>query len=149
MLCCAKAKGTTSKDRISGLLRKPCKCVSGDCYKPLHKPDVSSFLQSLEKLGKREQDAVLFLACGSNIMGADGEAEKRRREYYVLGQPMKRVCTEHLLGVGPGRTDKVGGIDMRYGQRGTRPSQLTASIDAFCCVLYNSIAEPLPDKIHG
>ena len=71
----------------------------------------------------------------------------KRRDYLLLGHPVRRVCMEHLLGISSHRTDRIGCIDMRFRQHPTKPSELTASIDAFCCVMYNSIAEPLPDKL--
>ena len=134
------------KDRIAGLLRKPCECASGDCYKPLHKPDVISFLSSFEKLSKREQDSVLFLACGSSEMCL---GQPKQREYFLMGHPMKRGCMEQILGISSHRTDRIGSLDQRFGKHPTKPSELTASIDAFCCILYNSIAEPLPDRFSG
>ena len=133
-----------AKGRIDALLRRPCKCSSGACYKQLHKPDVVHFLQTFQKLGKREQDAVLFLACGTDTFGGSGPT--KRREYYVLGNHMKRSCMEHLLGISSHRTDRIGTLDLRYGGCLARPTELTASIVSFCCIVYNSIAEPLPDR---
>lgn len=127
------------KDRISGVLSKPCKCREGTCFESFKLHEVKSFLDHFQKLEKREQDAVLFLACQDASTG-------NRREYHFLGRHVKRACFEQVLGISSHRTDRVGHIDMRYGPRATKPSELTASIDTFCMVLYNSIAEPLPNK---
>ena len=135
------------KERIAALLQNPCKCASGKCYKPFHKPDLTTFLDTFQKLGKREQDTVLFLALGSDLPNVSMSGSSKRRDYLLLGHPVRRVCMEHLLGISSHRTDRIGCIDMRFGQHPTKPSELTASIDAFCCVMYNSIAEPLPDKL--
>ena len=64
-------------------------------------------------------------------------------EHYI--HYMKRVCLESFLGLSSDCDDRIGALDMRYGPR-PRASKLTASVDAFCMVLYNSVAEPLPDK---
>lgn len=127
------------KDRVQQLLKKPCKCAEGTCFRDIHRPDLQSFLDQFERLHKREQDSVLYMACTSG---------NKRREYFFLGQQMKRSCLEKLLGISSHRMDKVGAgaADMRFGSHPTKPSQLTASIDSFCCVLYNSVAEPLPTK---
>lgn len=62
---------------------------------------------------------------------------------------MKRICFEALLGVSSHRIDKIGVIDQRFGQKDSKPSKLGASIDSFCLILYNSVAEPLPSQLHA
>ena len=93
-------------------------------------------MDQFDKHSKLEQDNLLFLA---------SEMGTGRREFYFLGHYMKRACWEALLGVSSHRVDRIGALDMRYGNR-PRASKLTSSIDAFCMVLYNSVAEPLPNK---
>ena len=102
-------------------------------------------MNQFEKMEKREQDAILFLAFGEQTAAA---SQKNRREFHFLGKYLKRVCFEALLGISSHRVDRVGALDLRYGSH-PRPSPLTASIDSFCMVLYNSVAEPLPNKQHG
>ena len=46
----------------------------------------------------------------------------KRRDYLLLGHPVRRVCMEHLLGISSHRTDRIGCIDMRFGQHPTKPS---------------------------
>lgn len=103
-------------------------------------------MDMFEKQGKREQDAILFLA----LQDQDSmkQISKGRREFHFLGRYMKRICWEALLGLSSHRVDKIGALDMRFGSH-PRPSHLSASIDAFCMVLYNSVAEPLPNKFLG
>ncbi|CAJ1455861.1 unnamed protein product, partial [Effrenium voratum] len=130
------------KDRLSRILSQPCKCREGICYKQFELGDVKVFMDQFEARGKREQDSILFLASNDQA----GTEKKTRKEYYFLGKHLKRQCFETLLGISSHRTDRVGAVDMRFGPRGVKPSHLTASIDAFCIILYNSIAEPLPDR---
>lgn len=68
---------------------------------------------------------------------------------FFLGKYMKRICFEALLGVSAHRIDKIGVIDQRFGQKDSKPSKLGASIDSFCLILYNSVAEPLPSQLHA
>lgn len=136
-----------SKDRIAALIGKPCKCGEGRCFLHLQAQQVKEFLDQFESCGKRDQDTVLFLAyqdCGITL----GKGSQRK-EYRIFGKPIKRICLEKLLGISSHRMDKVGQIDMRYGPHPTKPSELSASVDSFCCVLYNSVAEPLPDRLLG
>lgn len=127
------------KDRISAVLGKPCKCREGKCYSELSKADVTQFLDGFEKLGKLEQDSFLVLACADQSRGM-------KRDYMFLSKAMKRSCFERILGMSSHRLDKLGQPDLRFGHQPTKPTVLTASIDSFCCVLYNSVAEPLPDR---
>ena len=92
---------------------------------------------------KRDQDAVLFLAVGCRV-----QQPASRREFVFLNTPLKRVCFEALLGISSHRTDRIGAIDLRYGKH-DRPPPLMASIDSLAMVLYNSVAEPLPDRFLG
>ena len=91
-------------------------------------------------MSKQDQDAVLFLAAGSQL-----SSSASRREFVFLDKPLKRACFEALVGISSHRTDRIGALDMRFGKH-DRPSPLTASIDSFAMILYNSIAEPLPDR---
>ena len=101
--------------------------------------DVQAFLDAFQAMSKRDQDAALFLAVPK---GAS------RREFVFLSQPMRRACFEKLLGISSHRTDRSGAVDMRYGNH-QRPSTHHASIDSFAMILYNSIAEHLPDRLLG
>lgn len=136
-----------SEERIQGLLSGKCKCTEGRCYGQLRASDVQRFLDQFEQQGKREQDTILCLA----VQDAEGNlwsGGKTRREFYFLGFYLKRVCFEALLGISSHRVDRIGLIDLRFGKQ-MRASQLTASIDSFAMVLYNSVAEPLPHKLPG
>ena len=62
---------------------------------------------------------------------------------------MRRACFESLLGLSSHRVDRIGALDLRFGKRVGAPSALMAGVDAFCIILYNSIAEPLPNKLLG
>ena len=126
-----------SQERLASLLTGTCKCKEGSCYKELSLDEVQHFMDQFEKHTKREQDCILYLAAD---LGTPG-----RREFHFLGHYMKRVCWESLLGLSSHRVDRIGALDMRYGAH-SRASKLTASVDAFCMVLYNSLAEPLPNK---
>jgi hypothetical protein len=96
---------------------------------------------------KRDQDAILFLALQDEEKLKSGNFDRGRREFYFLNRYVKRICFEALLGVSSHRVDKIGAIDLRFGRRPpTGSTPLRSSIDAFCMVLYNSVAEPLPNK---
>ena len=126
--------------RIHNLLNGPCKCKDGTCYANLLKTEVVELLDQFEKRTKLEQDSILFLACSDPL-------QRGRNEYVLLGKHMRRACWEQLMGISSHRVDKIGAVDQRYGSRGGwKQSPLTSSIDSFCMVLYNSIAEPLPTK---
>jgi len=105
---------------------------------------VKHFLDEFEAKDKRDQDSILYLALqDDNSLNCKSQAG--RREFHFLGRYMKRACFEALLGISSHRTDKLGAFDLRYGSH-PRASPLRASIDTFCMVLYNSVAEPLPNK---
>lgn len=127
------------------MLKGPCKCQEGNCFSSLPQRDVKNFLDQFEGLGKRDQDSVLFLASQDSDAAMVGRVT-RRKEYRMFGHDIKRSCLEKLIGISSHRLDKIGQIDMRFGPHPTKPSELSASVDSFCCVLYNSIAEPLPDR---
>ena len=135
-----------SEERLQNLMKIGCKCASVDCYKKLALKYVKDFLDIFESRTKREQDAILYMSCEDNNSSQLGGS--KRSEYYFLGAQLRRQCFEHLLGMSSHRIDKLGSIDMRYKdtKRPSKPSPLTASIDAFVMVLYNSVAEPLPTK---
>ena len=125
---------------MTNLLNNKCKCSSGTCYEPFKLDQVQAFLDTFEERSKRDQDTILALALGAESGGKSG-----RREFNFLGHHLKRGCFESLLGISSHRVDRAGAVDLRYGPS-MRPSQYTASIDSFCLVLYNSVAEPLPDR---
>lgn len=124
--------------RVREILANACKCRSGDCYKALGPAEVLEFLNQFQERTKLEQDAILYLACSDPL-------KRGRHEYHFLGRPMRRQCWETLLGISSHRTDRIGALDERYGNKPMKP-YLTSSIDSFCMVLYNSIAEPLPNR---
>lgn len=126
---------------------KKCKCSQGECYTNMSVKEVKDFLDIFESRTKREQDAILYMACEN-----DGNAVNAQRKAYIfLGRPLRRSCFEALLGLSSHRVDKIGSIDMRYkdAKAPSKPTHLTASIDAFVMILYNSVAEPLPTKFLG
>ena len=131
------------QERLTALLNGKCKCAGGSCYKDFKFDEVKGFLDTFQLISKRDQDSVLFLAVGSRV-----QQPASRREFVFLNKPLKRVCFEASLGISSHRTDRIGAIDMRYGKH-DRPSPLMASIDSFAMVLYNSVAEPLPDRFLG
>ena len=128
------------QDRLTALLSGRCKCREGSCFQRFKIEEVKSFLDTFEMMSKQDQDAVLFLASGSQTSNSAS-----RREFVFLDKPLKRACFEALVGISSHRTDRIGALDMRYGKH-DRASPLAASIDSFAMILYNSIAEPLPDR---
>ena len=133
-----------AQERLAELLRGKCKCRTGDCYSQYRITDVQKFMDMFEERKKREQDAIIFLAVQDGM-----SSTQNRRDYFFLNLPIKRSCFERLLGISSHRLDKAGAIDRRYrdARDPSRPSPLTASVDSFLLVLYNSIAEPLPNKL--
>ena len=127
------------------MLANKCKCAEGTCFKQFTVQAVKSFLDVFEAQGKREQDAILFMACSNDT---EQPFISGRKEYQFLGLPLKRVCFQTLIGISSHRVDRIGAIDLRYknARNPSKPSHLTASIDAFVMILYNSVAEPLPNK---
>ena len=89
---------------------------------------------------------VLYMA--SNSSGDMVQKAQGRRTYSFLGHEVRRQCFEKLMGLSSHRVDRIGLFDQRYSdtKKPGKPSALTASIDSFVMVLYNSIAEPLPDR---
>ena len=128
------------KARVGNLLASACKCADGNCWNQFRCDEVLEFLNQFEARTKLEQDSILYLAADPHCMG------RSRKEYIFLQRPMRRTCFETLLGVSSHRIDKLGAIDLRYGKRAPKPTPLMASVDSFCMILYNSIAEPLPNK---
>ena len=106
---------------------------------------MQQFLDTFQKQSKREQDSILLLAVDP---AAEARSTPGRREFYFLDRYLKRACFEQLIGVSSHRIDRIGALDLRFGRR-HRPSALTASVDSFAMILYNSIAEALPDRPHG
>ncbi|CAK9016802.1 Uncharacterized protein SCF082_LOCUS13347, partial [Durusdinium trenchii] len=131
-------------ERVQRLLNNPCKCADKTCYQKLEFKSVMAFLDAFEARSKSEQDTILALALEQTEIPKP--TQKVRKDYYFLGVQLRRVCFQALLGISSHRLDRMGAIDLRYGKRVPKPSPLTASIDSFCTVLYNSIAEPLPDQ---
>lgn len=123
------------------LLTSRCKCSEGKCYQQFAEEHVFRFLKLFESASKLEQDTILHLAWSD----AGRSKNAHRREFFFLDQFMRRACFEQLVGVSSHRIDRIGAADLRFG-RHERPSPLTASIDAFCLLLYNSVAEPLPNR---
>lgn len=124
------------QERVATLIQKPCKCSSGQCNQQYSRKEVQDFLNLFQDLNKQEQDSILF------------KPSSQSQGIFFLSKPISRNCMETLLGISSHRTDRVGQVDLRYGKRAhTRPSELTASIDSFLTVVYNSIAEPLPDRL--
>lgn len=126
------------------MVNSGCKCVDGNCWRQFKFDEVKEFLDQFERRGKTEQDAILFLAAGE--FGGDHQTKRSRNEYSFLGRFVRRACFEAILGISSHRIDRLGCLDLRYGKRIAKPSPLLASIDSFCMILYNSIAEPLPTK---
>ena len=135
-----------SQERIKKLLASGCKCSEGKCFQQFMFEETKKFLDIFEARSKVEQDTILFLAWSDSNQTGPKLRGGGRREFHFLGKYMRRVCFEALLGVSSHRIDKIGAVDLRFGKKDSRPSPLAASIDAFCLILYNSIAEPLPQK---
>ena len=141
-----------AKDRLTKLLRGACKCSEGNCFQQFGLDETKNFLDAFEARSKLEQDTILFLAWSDAGQGHGPQlrtSKSTRREFFFLGKYMKRICFEALLGVSAHRIDKIGVIDQRFGQKDSKPSKLGASIDSFCLILYNSVAEPLPSQLHA
>lgn len=131
------------------LLKGPCKCPEKQCYSQFTFDETKKFLDTFQSLSKLEQDSVLFMAWSDADGSGQRSSKPTRREFHFLGKYMKRVCFQGLLGLSSHRIDRMGAVDLRFGKQDIRPSQLTASIDAFCLIMYNSLAEPLPNKFLG
>lgn len=136
-------KHVQSKERLSRLLASKCKCSTGECYMQYSRDQLQKFLDAFEERDKREQDAILYMAVQDAL-----SATHTRRDYLLLDKPVSRACFETLIGIGSHRLDKAGAIDRRYKDTKdpSKPSPLAASVDCFCMIVYNSIAEPLPHK---
>lgn len=140
------------KERLAKLLRGKCKCSEGTCFQQFNFEETKTFLDAFEGRSKVDQDTILFMAWSDAANGSEPCLKRSRgtsrREFHFLGKYMRRVCFECLIGVSSHRVDRIGAIDLRFGSReSSRPTKLTASIDSFCLVLYNSVAEPLPNKL--
>ena len=141
-----------AKERLTKLLCGVCRCSEGNCFKQFSLDETKTFLDAFEARSKVEQDTILFLAWSDAGQGCGPQlrsSKSTRRDFFFLGKYMKRICFEALLGVSSHRIDKIGAIDQRFGKKDSRPSKLGASIDSFCLILYNSVAEPLPNKLHA
>lgn len=125
---------------MAHLLGSPSKCQAKTCFTQYVLKDVQSFMNMFQEREKREQDAIIFLAVQDGNCG--------RREYFFLEKSIRRQCFETILGISSHRLDKAGAIDRRFkdARDPTKPTTLTASIDSFCMMTYNSLAEPLPHK---
>ena len=68
--------------------------------------------------------------------------------YFLLDKPVGRKCLAALIGVGQARLQRsrAGTPDLRFGKREHRSQPGTWTADAFFQVVYDSIAETLPDK---
>ena len=131
------------EERIAKLLNSRCKCTAGTCFQQFSssESEMQRFLDMFESRSKLEQDTILHLAWSDASL-----QQARRREFFFLNKFMRRSCFEAIMGVSSHRIDRIGSLDQRFGSH-DRPSKLSASIDAFCLVLYNSVAEPLPNKL--
>lgn len=106
--------------------------------------EVADFLKKFDTCSKVDQDSLLFLATSKAP-----ESVSQSRKYMLLNRSMARRCWLRLVGMGSSRADKIGQIDLRYQQPSKKGSQQQASMDSFMIVLYNSVAEHLPDKCLG
>ena len=139
-----KSRPQISKERLSRLLSGSCKCPGKTCYQQFEIQEVQSFLDAFEKCNKLEQDNILYMATSDS--GTSFHGKQTRREFYFLNKYLKRTCFEALIGVSSHRIDRIGALDLRYGSKKPGSSRLSSSIDSFALILYNSIAEPLPDR---
>jgi hypothetical protein len=69
-------------------------------------------------------------------------------QFTFVGQLVGRECLCSLLGIGVNRLRRALNLvpDLRFGHDKTGTKRETASVDAFLTVLYNGVAETLPDR---
>ena len=72
------------------------------------------------------------------------------KEFKFLGKAVGRVCFCNLMGIGQGRLKKALCMmpmpDLRIGQDKSHSRSGTHSVDAFLSILYEGVAETLPDR---
>lgn len=68
--------------------------------------------------------------------------------YKFLEKDISPKCLMTLLGIGPGRLRKGAHVtpDLRFGKAKTGSREATYSVDGFLTVLYDQLAETLPDR---
>lgn len=78
-----------------------------------------------------------------------GSEEKGFKQFKFLDKTVGAKCLASILGVGHSRLRKAVATtpDLRYGKRGGYTSKAgTFSVDGFLRILYDSVAETLPDR---
>ena len=70
-------------------------------------------------------------------------------QFTFVGQEVGRECLCALMGIGVNRFKKTLKLqpDLRFGHDKSGSKRDTASVDAFLTVLYNGVAETLPDRL--
>lgn len=77
--------------------------------------------------------------------------DKQKKQYSFLGRPVGRSCLCAILGIGKERFNKCLSLqpDLRIGKDKSGSQRCTASVDAFLSIMYNGVAETLPDRLPG
>ena len=77
-----------------------------------------------------------------------GNSEDKRPRFTFNNQQIGRECLCSILGIGVNRLRKAFGMvpDLRIGKSKTGSREETWSVDSFLSMLYDSVAETLPDR---
>ena len=75
-------------------------------------------------------------------------ARRKPLDIKFLGKSVGRACLCILLGIGPNRLRKTSDMipDLRVGKTKSGSREQTHSVDAFLSMLYEGVAETLPDR---
>ena len=75
--------------------------------------------------------------------------DPKKIDYTFLGQSVGRSCLCTLLAIGKSRFSKILSLkpDLRIGKSKSGSQRSSWSVDAFLSILYNGVAETLPDKL--
>ena len=78
-----------------------------------------------------------------------GQGQSKQLSFGLVGHDVGRECLCNLLGIGINRFRKTMNLipDGRIGMSKTGSHRDTASVDAFLTVLYEGVAETLPDRL--
>ena len=78
-------------------------------------------------------------------------SDPKKVDYTFLGKSVGRSCLCTLLAIGKGRFSRCTSLkpDLRIGKSKSGSQRSSWSVDAFLSVLYNGVAETLPDKLLG
>lgn len=78
-----------------------------------------------------------------------GGHHSKKVTFNFSGQNVGRACLSAILGIGKARLNKAMSLqpDLRVGKDKSGSQAVTRSVDAFLSILYNGVAETLPDRL--